>query len=447
MSEFKIQNFVFVLCVFFLRLVPAQIVVSDRVGPEDIQSKAKYICETILSGQNFNYAQNFSADFVNSIPEAYFKKLTLELNQTTGVCLKYKVIFVKESKALYQFESASGRYVSISFSLNPDKLIDGLQVKEVVLPDVVLNSWLQVQAYLQSLPGNTSFTVHRFDDNQKVQKNGDVWAPIGSGFKLYILGAMVDQIQQQNLKWEQNYPIKPELKSLPSGEMHNWKDGTLVPLKSFADYMIRISDNTATDHLIDILGRNLVESQLSLMGNDFVMLNKPFLTTAEMFKIKWAAPVDLVQSFLGGNELRRREILSRDIAPLALSKVGTNGIDMEHPAFIREIEWFASTSNLCSAMKYLKEKNSPEVLEILGQNIPNLIRKENSKWAYAGYKGGSEAGVLSMTYLLQNKNYEWGCFSVTWHNETSNLNLWILSDLAGKILNIIEHDHFGISDL
>ena len=50
-----------------------------------------------------------------------------------------------------------------------------------------------------------------------------------------------------------------------------------------------------------------------------------------------------------------------------------------------------------------------------GLNIPreNLV--------YAGYKGGSEPGVLSMTWLLRNKKSEWFCLSASWNNEKDNL--------------------------
>jgi len=34
--------------------------------------------------------------------------------------------------------------------------------------------------------------------------------------------------------------------------------------------MINISDNTATDHLITILNRTNVESQLNIMNNDII---------------------------------------------------------------------------------------------------------------------------------------------------------------------------------
>lgn len=438
---------VYLLLIFtltnFLLKASAQDVAQGSAA--DLLSTAQYICQTILNGKPLEYSKHFSSEFVASIPEAYFNDLTQELMQTTGVCAQTQVIEAKADKAKFQFIATTGRYVNIVFSLNREKLIDGLQVKEVVLPDVIVDSWQAAVAQLKQLPGHASMSINNFKTQQSIQKNGADLAPIGSGFKLYVLGALTDEIQNKNLSWDQHFPLKSHLKSLPAGEMQNWKDGTAISLKTFAEYMIKISDNTATDHLLDILGRDKIQNQLAVMDNHFIAQNRPFLSTAEMFKIKWAAPVDLIQSFIQGNELTRTEILQKNITPLPLDKVGTNGVNMNTPSFIREIEWFASADDLCQAMQSLKNKNSPEVLEILSKNVPNLNRDLSSRWSYAGFKGGSEPGVLSMTYLLQNKNSEWGCVAVTWHNEKDKLNLWIFSDFVGKVLKLAEQDHFGIA--
>jgi beta-lactamase class A len=105
-----------------------------------------------------------------------------------------------------------------------------------------------------------------------------------------VLGALADAVQTGQMTWQEARPISSTWKSLPSGVMHTCPDGQNVSLLEYATKMISISDNTATDHLIGILGREAIEAVLPQMGNDFVSDNRPFLTTGEMFKLKWALP-------------------------------------------------------------------------------------------------------------------------------------------------------------
>jgi hypothetical protein len=113
---------------------------------------------------------------------------------------------------------------------------------------------------------------------------------------------------------------------------------------------------------------------------------------------------------------------------------------MYQPFHIREVEWFGSTHNLCEAMKYLKQLNSPEVLKILGANTPFIDLTKDTKFKYAGFKGGSEPGVVTMTYLLQSQNNNWSCLSLAWNNESKKINSTIFQDIVKKVINLITSD-------
>ena len=63
------------------------------------------------------------------------------------------------------------------------------------------------------------------------------------------------------------------------------------------------------------------------------------------------------------------------------------------------------------------------------------IPKENI--VYAGYKGGSEPGVLSMTWLLKNKKAEWFCLSGSWNDEKENLESVKFFTLMQSALNAL----------
>src|SRR3546814_14418233 len=56
-----------------------------------------------------------------------------------------------------------------------------------------------------------------------------------------------------------------------------------------------------------------------------------------------------------------------------------------------------------------------EARRILGLN-PGIPADAASHWAYVGYKGGSEPGVLAMTLLLHAKSGGWSALSGPWNN-------------------------------
>jgi len=401
----------------------------------DYNKTAKFVCQTILNNKAFEYKKIFAQSFIDSVPEDYFHQITQEIVETTGHCVHFKPVSPTSKIVKFQFILQNENYSLLSLHLDDNHLIDSLLVEDVVLGSVILKDWKSINEYAQSLGGVFSITI--LSDTGKSESRLDKKVhPLGSAFKLYVLGALIDEIKSGKLNWDLNIPIHEEWKSLPSGVMQTWPENRPVSLNEYATYMIQISDNTATDHLIHILGRDTIENQLPLMNNDSLTKNRPFMTTAEMFKIKWAAPIDVIQNYIKGNESKKRNILAHEIANLKLSQVGTNGVPHSLPAFINDIEWFGSTHSLCQAMSQIRSKEDQVAMNILSKNVPVLDNSANSPWEYSGYKGGSEPGVLTMTYLLKSKSSHWGCVAVAWHNPNKVLNNWTMFDFVRKILKI-----------
>jgi hypothetical protein len=223
--------------------------------------------------------------------------------------------------------------------------------------------------------------------------------------------------------------------------MQTWSEGRPVALAEFAEYMIKISDNTATDHLMAILGREQVEKALVTARHSQPEVARPMLATAEMFKLKWAAPVEWAKRFFSLSELDKKKMLDTDVSQIPLSQVGRNGVSMDLPTWIRQIEWFASNADLCRVMESLAARRDPTTLKILSQNTPYVtVGEPTSAWSYVGYKGGSEPGVISMTYLLRDKKGRLGCLSTSWSNERRDgVDDLIMGDLVRKALKVYEN--------
>ncbi|MEZ5226974.1 MAG: serine hydrolase, partial [Acidimicrobiales bacterium] len=173
--------------------------------------------------------------------------------------------------------------------------------------------------------------------------------------------------------------------------------GTVMTVRELAEAMISISDNTATDHLIDLVGRAAVEDMLVPMGNDALDRNRPFLTTREMFVLKFGDP-ELGREFVSADESGRRAILADRVAAAPLPTAG--GVDLSQPVLVDELEWFASPTALCDAMVWLTA--DPTALEILSMN-PG-VPATGSSWDTIAFKGGSEPGLITMVWWTSTED-------------------------------------------
>jgi beta-lactamase class A len=193
--------------------------------------------------------------------------------------------------------------------------------------------------------------------------------------------------------------------------------------------MISQSDNTATDHLIDRLGREAVEESFASMGHSHPELNTPLLMTREWFAIKMRFSDRDIHRYELAGEATRREIIQE----MAIPNAATLAEWEPWLAFraIDTIEWFASATDLCTAMASLLETARHEgmqpVLDAL--SLQPGITFDPAVWSYVGYKGGYETGVKSDVWLLQRVDGRWFV-------------------MAGIINNIqAEIDGYGFTDL
>ncbi len=189
-------------------------------------------------------------------------------------------------------------------------------------------------------------------------------APIGSIFKLYVLAALGDAIESGEVSWSDEMVIRDELKSEPSGTLQTMEAGDVVTVHEAAGLMISISDNTATDHLMDLLGRGTVEMTMAAYGHTSPDLNIPFMNTREFTALKVGPASGLRIQWIEGDEEARRSIL-RQISGITTGDLPVQ--DWTSPIDPHIVEWFASPQDLCRLAAGLLDLSAsvPEIAEIL----------------------------------------------------------------------------------
>ncbi|WP_269622754.1 serine hydrolase [Prochlorococcus marinus] len=92
------------------------------------------------------------------------------------------------------------------------------------------------------------------ENGQSLTLNPNKILPSGSTINIYILLLCLEMIDKGKLQWDEKLTITPDIIAEGSGWMRYEPIGKEFPLFKVATEMIRVSDNTATNLLIERLG-------------------------------------------------------------------------------------------------------------------------------------------------------------------------------------------------
>lgn len=408
-----------------------------------LERRAADVCASFQAAPG-GYEKFFATEFLTQVSPAQLTSIFTQYFSQLGRCTATKMTARQNNNAAsFELAFEKGFNVAANISVNPvaPNLINGLWLGA---PTSSSSSLADLVNELKALPGEKSFLVARLNDQgitPIVSHNPDRELAIGSAFKLYILSELAKEVNANQRKLSDVVVLDDATFSLPSGTLQTWPPGSPVTLHTLATFMISISDNTATDHLLKTLGRERVESVLAVVGHSKPELNEPFLSTLEMFKLKGDAMHKAAEQYLALDVDARRRFLAGQIA--AIKREDAKPYADGKPAYVDRIEWFASVTDLCRVMDWLRRntvagKPSAALRDVLAINPGSGLNVSRQRWSYIGYKGGSEPGVLNMTYLLRSNPGQWYALSISWNDKDAPLDNSKVFALVQRALQIIE---------
>lgn len=366
----------------------------------------------------------FRPDFLKLVPATQLVAILKQYHDQGGSVVRVtEVAKTGEFYGEYRFTNEKGSVfpVKIGVDATSPHLINTLWFG-LVQPGMKTPG--EVVAALTKLHGQVSFGFWRLGGEKPEPLHvhePDRTLAIGSTFKLFVLGALVEAVEQGSLAWDRVVPLSDDWKSWPSGRLKDWPAGSPVTVHSLAAAMISTSDNTAADHLLFLVGRQKVEAVQEKMGHAHPEANVPFLSTREMFRIKELGH-PRVADYLKLDAAGRRAWLDGEL--LALGRDGFAGIDQLTPTAVDTVEWFASAADLARAMDWLRRRTekgkAAAARGILAIN--RGLEFDDADWSYVGYKGGSEPGVLNLTWLLERRDGARFALSAGWNDSEAGLD-------------------------
>jgi beta-lactamase class A len=290
-------------------------------------------------------------------------------------------------------------------------------------PELRDDSISKVVGDFKELEGKVGLCLLKNGKEELVAFNADEPLAVGSAFKLYVLAALEQQVKEKKLKYSDVIQLKKNWQSMPSGITQEWYPGASLTLETLAVLMISLSDNTATDHLFNFLGRDM-------LNEVFPETSTPVLNTMDMFKLKIFYP-EKGEAFVKANKSQRSKMLKQ----LAEMEVDQNDFaeiirNWKKPKML-EIAWHITNRQLCETIFSLKGSKALRVNP--AQGIAN-----KKDWQVIGFKGGIEPGVLNFTWILQPKNSkDFYSFSCTINNAEKEVDTTAFSMLASRMLKLI----------
>ena len=389
---------------------------------------------------------NFAPSFLDILPAsdliATFQQLQaalapLEVTEIVGLETPLMLNVVTSTR------DGSQIVVSISVEDGDDHLIDGLlfapyDQQEIEFP--TFGSWEEVSDALASDSGSFGISVSHLngEDLEPVnQVQEDVAFAIGSLFKLYVLAAVITTIEAGDLAWSDEIEVVEEYLSYPSGVTQSEPLGTMISVQVLASRMISISDNTATDLLLHHIGRDAVEQALGTLGNSVPELNRPFLSTREMFLLK-LGDEDTRNAFVAANEADRRAQLD-ELSRASLPPI-SDVVAWTSPVAVDTIEWFATMRDIEHALLSLRDAWARPGLEpVKDIMMANLgLPFDRDIWSLVAFKGGSEPGVLALGWLLERSDGEVFTFALAVNDTTTPLDQEAITLTAGGAVALLE---------
>ncbi|MGB5482991.1 serine hydrolase [Parasphingorhabdus sp.] len=379
--------------------------------------------------------QVFDENFRNAVPPAQFRAIVQQVVTQHGHPLQIASITPRNANSAIiklRFEKSIGTINIDLENASPHRvsglLLTGFEAGGDSLDEVI--------AAIDALPGRQGMLVQQLD--------GDGHSPlaaldldgryaIASSFKLYILAALDRAVRAGERKWSDVVRLGP--KSHPSGISQNWPDGSPVTLHSLATLMISISDNSATDTLIRVLGQNSLSKIVRTTGHHNPDELRPFLMTRQASALKMPEHATRRDAFLAANPKARERLLTEYDPALTLDSIDPR-ILTSAPNFIDQLEWFARPADIARLLAYLHRNASDETRAILAIN-PGIGQDAALKWSYFGYKGGSEPGVLAYNFLLRSRSDRNYAVTINWNNEEQSLQESELHALTTRLVNLL----------
>lgn len=242
-----------------------------------------------------------------------------------------------------------------------------------------------------AVASRTSLLVARIDSSGACldieARDADVPRATASIFKTWVLGGAASAVRDGALAPDAAIALTAADRAPPTTEgIALETNGTPVGLTDMARLMIGNSDNTATDHLHERVGRATIDAWIEASGGAHPDLLLPLLKINEQFHVIRTLTRGQADAYVGGSEAYQYGVVPQ------LEGFGTAFGGFFHADLLVDGTWRASPRDICRNFASLRRFDGP-ALRLVDAALGAAAAQPNvrGRWDRVWYKGGSLA--------------------------------------------------------
>ncbi len=124
----------------------------------------------------------------------------------------------------------------------------------------------KIQAAMQGFPGTVTLYAKNLDTGATYSLRGDDPVTTASTIKLPIMVELFAEAGKGTLDWNQKLILNEHDIVAGSGVLNEFSAGDALPIRDLMHLMIVVSDNTATNMILDRIGGDAVNTRMAQLG-------------------------------------------------------------------------------------------------------------------------------------------------------------------------------------
>ncbi len=175
----------------------------------------------------------------------------------------------------------------------------------------------QVKALVSAFKGNVSLYAKNLDNGETYTLNGDNRVRTASTIKIAVMIEAFARVNEGKAKWTDEITLTKEKKVSGSGILFELSENLHLTLRDAVNLMMMLSDNTATNLVLDVLTTDAVNARMESLGFKNIKINRKVMSGGESqagkdpenkkYGLGFATPHEMV---LVMEKLERGEVIS-----------------------------------------------------------------------------------------------------------------------------------------
>lgn len=124
----------------------------------------------------------------------------------------------------------------------------------------------KLRGMITGFPGTVSLYARNLDTDREIGIEPDRRVRTASTIKLPIACALAAEVEAKRASWDERLVIRAQDKVSGSGVLTDFSDGETISLRDARTMMIIVSDNTATNLILDRIGADRVNDVMQSLG-------------------------------------------------------------------------------------------------------------------------------------------------------------------------------------